>query len=263
MQTVRALLKLFIFLVITKYYYLKIVVGYLFIPFGLNRFKWSSEGRKQWGRAITRLMGIKTTVIGTPPDPPFFLVSNHLSYSDVWVLFGHLNCTFIAKSDVKHWPVVGFMLKTSGILFVDREKRSDVTRVNEEVSENLNKFQGIVLFPEGTTSSGADILPFKSSLFQYPARHELPVSCASVSYATFPDNSLACNQICWWDDTPFFVHLINMLKMKEFSATITFSEERIINPNRKLLAGYAEKTIRRNFEPVIQPEEHAETNISS
>jgi len=108
---------------------------------------------------------MRLTVNGTPPKPPFFLVSNHLSYIDVWILFATAEGTFITKSDVKDWPIAGFVLSTSGLIFIDRGRRSDVTRVNKEISEGLTSAQGIFLFPESTTSGGADILPFKSSLF--------------------------------------------------------------------------------------------------
>ena len=263
MSLFRALIKLLLFLFITSYYYTKIVAGNLLAPLGVDKFQCSSNARNKWGKAIVRLLGINIKVHGTPPEPPFFLVSNHLSYIDVWVLFAQLKCTFIAKSDVKSWPVIGFVLNTSGMIFVDREKRSDVQRVNEEISERLNSHQGIVLFPEGTTSSGADILSFKTPLFQYPAENELEVSCAALSYKTPRDKLLAHKQICWWDDTPFFTHFINMLKMKEFSATITFSDEKIVNTNRKLLAGTAQGIVQQSFEPVIQPDEHAKASVGS
>ncbi len=263
MRKVTAVFKLIVFLLTTLYYYFKIIIGRALSFLGVDKIGWSAKNRKKWGEATSRICGIKIKVEGEAPKPPFFLVSNHLSYADVWVLFSQLNCTFIAKSEVREWPLIGFILETSGILFIDRKKRSDVARVNDEISKHLTNSQGIVLFPEGTTSVGAEILPFKSSLFQFPAEEELPVHCVSLSYDT-PDNERPAYQsVCWWDDTPFFKHLFYLFVMKEFSATITFSHETTINSNRKVLAKTVQKLVEQTFIPVIDSETYAKEIASS
>ncbi|MBO6524402.1 MAG: 1-acyl-sn-glycerol-3-phosphate acyltransferase [Balneolaceae bacterium] len=263
MRKVIAVLKISLFLLTTLFYYSLIVSGKLLVFFGIDKLGWSAKFRKKWGVATLKILGIKTKVVGEPPKPPFFLVSNHLSYVDVWVLFSQLNCTFIAKSEVREWPVIGFVLATSGMLFVDRERRRDVTRVNDEISNHLTDSQGVVLFPEGTTSMGAEVLAFKSSLFQYPAVEELPVHCVSISYSAPQDAPSAHKTVCWWDDTPFFKHIFYLFVMKECSATVTFSEETIVNSNRKILAQSAHKIIERSFDPVIDSETYAKTTLGS
>ena len=251
MKSIFAAGKIFLFLLITIYYYSFIFLGNTISVFRFNNIAWSAKITRIWANSVAKLIGMKVVTKGTPPKPPFFLVSNHLSYVDVWVLYSQLHCTFIAKSEVRTWPVIGFILASCGVIFVNREKRSDVKRVNTEVSIKLNNDRGIVLFPEGSTSIGAGILPFKSSLFQFPASNALPVCCASITYKT-PDYEIpAYNSVCWWDDTSFFKHLFNLFGMKGFTATVTFSDEKIINSNRKLLANTAEQILRNSFEPVI------------
>tara|TARA_R110000868_G_scaffold304437_28_gene565521 strand:- start:16772 stop:17563 length:792 start_codon:yes stop_codon:yes gene_type:complete len=259
----RAIGKLILFILATLYYYPIIVFGSILIFLGVDKIKWAAKYRKKWAIAVSKILGMQVKVNGNPPIAPFFLVSNHLSYVDVWVLFSQLECTFIAKSEVRKWPIIGFVLATTGVLFIDRERRSDVKRVNDEVSKKLTASQGIVLFPEGTTSAGSDILPFKSSLFQYPASKELPVSCASIHYET-PESELpAYRSVCWWDDTPFFKHIFYLFVMKEFTATVTFNEETAINSNRKILASSAEAIIKSTFEPVVDPKTYAKASISN
>lgn len=262
MQFFRILFRLIFILSGSIFFNIIIITGRIFSPFGVNKYKVGAWGRKRWGRFICWVTGVKLEVIGKSPEPPFFLVSNHLSYSDVWVLFACLDCTFIAKSDVKKWPLIGMMISSSGILFVDRERRTDVTRVNREISEVINDHQGVVLFPESTTSPGHIVLPFKSSLFQYPAQANIPVYCAAIHYETPEPEKPAYKSVCWWDDTPFVTHLLSMLMMKEFTATVTFSERQTQNSNRKLLASSAEEIVRESFEPVIDPETYAKTVIS-
>ncbi|GAB5408838.1 MAG: hypothetical protein BalsKO_12030 [Balneolaceae bacterium] len=263
MRNLIAVGKIILFILTTFYHYSILLFGNVLSLFGGNKIKWAAERRKLWGNSVAKVLGMKVRVKGSPPKAPFFLVSNHLSYVDVWVLYSQLNCTFIAKSEVKSWPIVGFVLATSGVLFVDRSKRTDVKRVNDEISKNLSEDQGIVLFPEGTTSAGHEILPFKSSLFQFPASEKLPVSSASIHYETSGDERPAYQSICWWDDTPFFKHLFYLFVMKEFTATVTFNEEKIVSSNRKELASSSQKFLERTFEPVIDPETYAKAIISS
>lgn len=257
MKYIFAIGKLFLFFIITIFYYSFIFGGNSISIFGFNKIAWSAKIRKRWASTVTKLIGMQVITKGTPPKPPFFLVSNHLSYVDVWVLYSQLQCTFIAKSEVKSWPIIGFILASCGVIFVNREKRSDVKRVNDEISLNLNKDQGIVLFPEGTTSIGATILPFKSSLFQYPATKELPVNCVSITYITPKNGIPAYKAVCWWDDTPFVKHLFYLFVMKKFKAIVTFSDETIIHSNRKELAITTEEILKKSFEPVIDSDIYA------
>lgn len=248
MQNIRAVIKIAVFLFSTLAHYSLIVVGNLIGIFGFDKIGWSAKMRKKWGKSVCKIMGINVVVKGNPPEPPFFLVCNHLSYVDVWILFSQLKCTFIAKSDVRNWPVIGYILASSGIIFVNRTKKTDVMRVNDEVSKNLTETQGVVLFPEGTTSPGDEILPFKSSLFQYPSINNLPVSSAHIKYESPDPENTARERICWWDDTPFFKHLFYAFAMKEFSATITFLDETIVDSNRKVLAGKTEAMIQHSYQ---------------
>lgn len=189
------------------------------------------------------------------PEPPFLLVSNHLSYLDIFVLFSKLRCLFVAKSDVKAWPFIGFLVRTCGILFIDRNRKRDVTRVNQLISKNITENQGIILFPEGTTSPGFDVLPFRSSLLEYPASNGFPVSCVSISYQTKSGEDPAFESVCWWADTPFFSHFLTLLGLRGIQATLHFSKELISLNDRKQLTSALEDAVRDNFDPVISKEE--------
>ena len=259
----RVVAKLIFLLLATLFFYLLIVLGNILKYFGVNKYLWSVALRKHWSKTVAKIIAMKVSFDGEIPKAPFFLVSNHLSYVDVWVFYSLLSCTFIAKSEVRAWPVIGFVLATSGVVFIDRTKRSDVKRVNDEISKNLNTSQGIVLFPEGTTSAGAEILPFKSSLFQYPAENLLPVHCASIHYSTNDEKFPAFRTVCWWDNILFSTHLITLLKMKKFSATVTFNQETITNSNRKTLANSAEEIVKKSFKPVVQSHIYATASAST
>jgi 1-acyl-sn-glycerol-3-phosphate acyltransferase len=256
MANLRAAFRLIRFILATLIYYSVILFGNVLSIFGADRKGWASYARHKWGKAVARIIGMRIQINGEAPKPPFFLVANHLSYIDVWVLFSAAKGTFIAKSDIKDWPIAGFVLSTSGLIFVDRSKKSDVTRVNAEITTHLTPSQGIFLFPESTTSSGEDVLPFKSSLFQYPAQVDIPVSAASISYSCEHKEVDCSRELCWWDDTPFPKHFWNVLKIKQFDAQITFIPDKIRSSNRKELALQSYKLVRNQFKPVNQSEIH-------
>jgi 1-acyl-sn-glycerol-3-phosphate acyltransferase len=206
MRHIVASFKVVLILIVTLFFYSLIMITLVFVPLGANYEKYRGFLLNYWGKTICMIMGVRFQVSGNIPDPPFFLVSNHLSYFDIFVLFSQLRCLFVAKSDVKHWPLIGFIVKTCGILFIDRQNKRDITRVNNDISNNINDNQGIIVFPEGTTSPGTKVLKFRTPLLEYPASMNFPVSYVALSYQTPESEEPAYRSVCWWNETPFFVH---------------------------------------------------------
>jgi 1-acyl-sn-glycerol-3-phosphate acyltransferase len=101
-------------------------------------------------------------VIGTPPKPPFFLVTNHLSYVDIGALRSVVKGVFVAKIEVSQWFVAGRIVRDMGIVFIDRKNRRDIPRAGAEIIHRLDEGEGVIVFPEGTSTKGEDILPFNS-----------------------------------------------------------------------------------------------------
>lgn len=251
MSYLRVVYKLLGFLLLTLFIYSMIMVTLLTSVLGVNYEKYRGYLLRSWGHWSCWILGLRVDVINSPPEPPFLLVSNHLSYTDIFVLFSQLRCLFVAKNDVKTWPFVGFIVRTCGILFIDRNRKRDVTRVNRNISKNINDNQGIIIFPEGTTSPGMDVLPFRSSLLEYPATKNFEVSYVSIRYSVEEGPEEAYLKVCWWDDTPFFVHFIHFLKLKRIKATVTFGKDKIREQDRKSLAIKLHEAIRSEFEPMI------------
>ena len=256
----RASIKLMVFLVVTLFLYSVIMICLAGSFLGINYEKYRGYLLKFWGSCSCWILGLQVEAKGNVPEPPFLLVANHLSYLDIFVLFSQVRCLFVAKSDVKTWPFVGFIIRTCGILFIDRNRKRDITRVNDLISKNINQNQGIILFPEGTTSPGIDILPFKTSLLKHPASLNFPVSYATITYSTVKGEIPAYESICWWDDTPFLTHFLNFLKMKGGTAEITFGNEPIQRDDRKALALELREQMSKQFESVIEREAFLENH---
>lgn len=211
---------------------------------------WKNRVLGWWASSCMRLMGIRMVVEGNPPDPPFILVTNHLSYLDVVPLWYLTDATFIAKSELRSWPFFGWATTMLGVIFIDRENRRDVHRVNREIDRNLRLGQGVIFFPEGTSTPGAEVVPFKAPLFHHAARNGRPVHYASISYKSGDPSRPASHSVCWWGDMDFFGHFLELLTLKRIQVTLRFGEEPVASGDRKELAAELRERVIRIFEPV-------------
>ncbi len=219
-----------------------------------GRIAWRGRVVRRWATGVAAIMGMKISVRGTPPEAPFVLVANHLSYVDVILLQTQLTCTFVAKAEVSTWPILGWLTRTVGTLYIDRKHHRDLLRVNALIEQALHLGDGIVFFPEGTSSKGDRVYPFKASLLALAARQQYPVIPAAISYATAPGETPAHLAVCWWGDMTFADHLLNLLKLPFFEAHLVFSPHPIQEMDRKALARTLTQHVQSFFSPVVAPE---------
>ena len=198
MKILRATLRLLALSVLMLTFYLLLIVGLALLwRSSAARLRWRNFIARSWGRSVGRLAGLTTHVEGTPPAPPFLLVSNHLGYIDIILFSSLLGCVFVAKKEIEDWPVVGRMCRAAQTIFVDRENRRDVVRVNRLIEQALTAGKGVVLFPEGTSTKGETVAPFNAALLAYAAQTGFPVAYAAVSYRTRADEAPAHLSVCW------------------------------------------------------------------
>lgn len=215
------------------------------------RLRWRAFCFRYWSRSLLAALNGRVEVRGAPPEPPFFLVANHLSYIDVLVLAGEVDAVFVAKSEVAGWPILGRLCRSIGTLFIDRNLRRDVPRVIAEIDRLLAAGRGVVLFPEGTSTAGVEVGPFRPALLEPAARAGYPVSWASLTYSTPEGAPPAHLAICWWSDIEFPRHLLGLLGLSGFTARLTFGDGTVQESDRKLLAERLRAEIGRRFTPVV------------
>jgi 1-acyl-sn-glycerol-3-phosphate acyltransferase len=163
------------------------------------------------------------------------LVSNHLSYLDIIALSSLRPCVFVAKRDVRSWPVFGWLARAAGTVFVERDRRSAAAAEVEQIRATIKAGLLVVFFPEGTSSDGSTVLPFKSSLLQAVVQSHCPVAAAAIDYE-LADGSVS-NEVCYWRDMTLLPHLLNLFRKREIRSTITIAPARIRAGNRKEIAG--------------------------
>jgi 1-acyl-sn-glycerol-3-phosphate acyltransferase len=205
---------------------------------------------RNWARWSARILGARIEVEGSPPSPPFVLASNHLGYVDIMVLASQINCVFISRADVAAWPVVGYLVRMVGTIFIDREAKRDIPRVLDLVDENLAHGRGIVIFPEGTTSDGSTVLRFQPALLEAAARSGIPVRCVSLTYRTPTGSAPANLAVCWWGDMTFWAHVLRLFRLPGFVAKVSFAPDSIRETDRKRLAAAAREIVLRHFDPI-------------
>ncbi len=219
-----------------------------FVP---NKVLWRQVAFHWWSRLFAAIAGMKLEIVGSPPKPPFLLVCNHVSYVDIPVLRLAANGIFVAKREIIDWFLAGPMVRDMGNIFIDRTNRRDIPRAGAEVLRKLKQQEGVILFPEGTSTKGEAVLPFNTSFLEFAARTDLPVYYAALRYVTPEGGPTPSERVCWWDDTGFIMHMWRLFSLPSFKAVVTFGDEPILDTDRKQLAAKLKKGVESSFVPML------------
>lgn len=226
----------------------------LYLSLGLFGGRGQRPLRRRWARIAARVVGLEVEIAGDAPRPPFVLVANHLSYLDILALLTELDGVFVAKSEIAGWPILGVLARSTGTIFVERARKSQLPQVLEQVVQALGRGNGVVFFPEGTSSRGATVLPFKASLFEVALRTGLPVHTASLRYEAPRDSQPAWLSVAWWGDMTFTDHFLRLLTLPRIRARISFGAAPVHAEDRKVLASETHRAVAEAFEPMVECE---------
>ena len=130
----------------------------------------------RWSAGVLRAMGVQLRISGTPRPGATLLLANHVSWLDIAALHAAVpQARFVAKADLLHWPVLGWLVRGAGTLFIERERKRDAVRVVHAMAQALQAGETVAVFPEGTTGLGAELLPFHANLLQAAVATETPI----------------------------------------------------------------------------------------
>lgn len=198
-------------------------------------------------RSALRALGVSYTTTSHPPGTGVVIAVNHLSYLDILVLSAITPTVFVAKREVRDWLVFGWFARMAGTCFVDRERRSDVSRICQEFAPVLESGLRLVLFLEGTSTNGQTVRPFKSSLLEPAIQAHWSIVPAAVSY-TVPLRYSMAQDVCWWGDMTLPPHLFNLAGLPRIDAHVTWSKPMPYISDRKALASALHQRVSQMYE---------------
>ncbi len=201
------------------------------------------------------LMGVEVKQVGEPSKHPSTLfVSNHVSYLDIPVLSSVINGFFVAKSEIASWPVIKHLAKAQNSIFIERRPSKAKSQI-QVLRHNLESGNQLILFPEGTSTNGAEVLPLKSSLFSAAEtdKADILIQPVSVVYGQFLGEGMdqdVRDNFAWYADFPFGPHILKVLGLGNITATVSFSEPVRLSDfeNRKACALACETMMRESFD---------------
>ena len=198
-----------------------------------RRRRAASQWLQRTAQGCQWILGLGFKCLGPVPDAGL-LATNHLSYLDIIMLAALRPCVFVSKKEVRDWPIFGVCAKLGGTIFVDRSRRADVAGVSCQMRAALAEGLLIVLFPEGTSSGGDAVLPFKSALIEPALRLGCPVTAAAIGYSI--EKGSASEEICFWKDMSLLPHLLNVFSMPSIRGELRCGAARVRSGDRKTLA---------------------------
>jgi 1-acyl-sn-glycerol-3-phosphate acyltransferase len=201
---------------------------------------------RRWSKKLLALCGVRVEIdraIGAQPESPAMIVANHVSWLDIFVINSVHPCRFVAKSDIRDWPLIGWLCDKAGTVFIARGKVRDVRRIYEGLVASLHAGEHVAFFPEGTTSAQGTVLPFHANLFEAAIEAAVPIQPFALRYVDAKGNLHPAVEFV--GETTFVQSMLTILKSPGIVAQLTALPSIPINgtPHRRELAQAARESI--------------------
>jgi 1-acyl-sn-glycerol-3-phosphate acyltransferase len=200
-----------------------------------------------WCKRLLCIFEISVEVTGLESNlmnqKKYLMVANHISWMDIIVIQSIKPCIFVAKSDVASWPLFGWVAQMTGTIFIKRDKISDIKKALKKMKRRLIK-RSVCIFPEGTSTNGRYLLPFKSNLFQSSIDTQksiLPICLRYEQKNSYTDKT------AFVDDMSLLDSIIKIKQEKDIRAIVEVLQPIRPRYNRKELASYTQEIIRNNL----------------
>ena len=198
-------------------------------------------------RAAFRILRIGYSVTGSPMTRPGAMVANHASWLDIFALNAGARIYFVAKSEVAGWAGIGWLGRATGTVFIAR-KGAEAQRQQQVLAARLAAGHQLLFFPEGTSTDGQRVLPFKPTLFAAFFRSEAPLHIQPVTVTYQAPEAADPRHYGWWGDMEFAPHLLMVLAdARPGRVEVIFHPAVPVSsfPDRKSLSAHCERVIRR------------------
>lgn len=195
-------------------------------------------------RLVLMLFRVKVDTRGALPREPALLVANHFGWLDIVAVLAYHDCGFVAKKEVRSWPIIGPLVERLGGVFVDRSRKRDLLHSIPQLVARLREGRRVLVFAEGTTSDGTVLLPFKSALVDAAVRAQVPVVPLAIrAHADAGDLSA----LAWIGDETLMANIPRVRALRGVRFTIHAAPPLAIGPQRKPLTANARAAIARRL----------------
>jgi 1-acyl-sn-glycerol-3-phosphate acyltransferase len=216
-----------------------------------------AEGVARWvstfyNRLLAVLLGIRLVTKGVPAPAPLVVLANHASWIDIVAIASFMPVAFVAKREVGAWPVIGWLARLQRSVFLDRDRRMTIAAAQRDIASRIRAGYAVVIFPEGTSTDGTVVLPFRPALIE-SARDVLAfdggieavwIQPLAITYVGQGERTAVWERD---DPTPFFLHLVRFLASRGVRVLIEWGDPIafVRTSNRKIICSAAENTTRQ------------------
>ncbi len=197
-----------------------LVIQPLLLVFRSRALRWQRRIVQWWFAGLTRILHLHIQVFGAITPNTAIFVANHISWIDVFVLGQLAPVDFISKAEVKHWPIIGWLAAAAGTLFIQRGNRDSMTQLQAQMQTRLQQQRSLCFFPEGTSTLGVSVKPFRRRLFQ--AALNTGVSIQAVALCYLQADGQADRIVPYVDDDTLLTNLWRLLAQAETQAQVHF-----------------------------------------
>ena len=206
---------------------------------------------QQWSKQLLKIFHIQSRVVGANKlvSTPYLLASNHISWLDIHVINAFKPVRFVAKSEVRAWPVFGWMAVQLGTVFIRRDSARHARQVVDQMAAVL-KAESVCIFPEGTSTAGESVLPFKPNLFESAILAKVPVTPVAIAYRS-RSTGLRSDAPAFIGEMGLLESMSKVISNRDIEAHLSLLEPYLIsnaaNPDRKELAVYCQESIAKTL----------------
>jgi len=220
-----AVYRLLMFVAVTIYWYVILIVGRLVRRNPVQRRIWAQRIAHNWFQTCVRLIGLRVTHSGTLPLlPGSTLAPNHIGYGDIFALGSVVECVYVAKSDMFSWPLFGTLMRASGQIAVRRKRARGLLAAAAEMKERLEAGQSVCVFLEGTSSGGTGVLPFHGSMLQPAIDARAQIVPVAMCWHAHTEGVDVAEDVAYWKDHVLVPHVWRFLGLRGIEVEIVFGE---------------------------------------
>ena len=150
-------------------------------------FPWLNKESKKncvqiWSQQLLSICGVRVKMNLTSMPAGTVVISNHISWLDIFVINSLAPCRFVAKSDIRSWPMLGWLAEQAGTIYISRGSKADVKRIYQYLIDQIEAGERVAFFPEGTTAAQGEVLPFHANLFEAAIHARVPIHPFALRY---------------------------------------------------------------------------------